>query len=189
MNKKTRSYLITSVMLAFGAIIVALAAIATMPTSVKAGSTSNSLIGFATVSSSCFFDASNTVAIFQTAGRDVSPGTTSDANIITFTDPTGNMDSQVLIEGPDTSVSNAGNWIGTIDGCAGCADTFYLANTLWGSTSGTATTHLTPSAVSTGIWVASSPSASANSIWLAVSIPAHQEADTYNAVTVMAGTC
>ena len=132
---------------------------------------------------SCFFDTSNQIINFGT----VAPGTTSGANIITVTDPTGNADANILMYGPDTVGQTTANWIGTLGGAIP-TDQFYLANTLWGTSSSTATTHLTTSEVDTMVLVAPS-SASANSVWIAMSVPLHQTADTYNAIFALVGTC
>ncbi len=130
------------------------------------------------VRSFCFFTASNSLITFPST----SPGTTSTANVVTFTDPVGNAVTNVLIQ----ATTPTGNWIGLNHGGTG-ADQFYLSNTLYGKAGvSTPATSVTTTATDSLVLVGTSGS---NSIWFAVSIPAQQEADTYNAVISAISSC
>ncbi len=133
--------------------------------------TTNTIGANVVVPSTCFMAASNSLINFGSQ----SPGTTSAANVITFSDSIGNAPTNVDIQG----ILPSGNWIGG-------GYSFYLANTLYGKTSGTAPTPLTTSLVDTLVLV---PPGASNSLWIAVSIPAMQAAATYNSVITATSSC
>lgn len=157
------------------------------------GTLTSNVIANVVVQSTCYISISNSLITF-TLGP--TQNTITLPNVITDTDSGGNAAATILISGGTGNALNAqtgtGNWIGTT---SGDANTIYITNTVYGTSTGTAYgagTAVTSILTSTGQTIPAptqgSPTQS-TTLYFGMAVPAAQHADTYTTNIVLENSC